>query len=147
MVRNSYLKLSYALFRTICKCDINISSGKFQLTKHFSSKKKWKNALNKASVGEIQLNLATMLAEGTRQKTIEEKTKEGIIRTAELLAEHNLSINLMDHMIYFINAVCPDLSVYKKIKIKRIKITSFEKCNRNISSRKFNKFDEQINLA
>lgn len=107
----------------ICKCDINIGAGKVQLCKHSESLKHQKSIQKAETSSGSQQNIADMFAQSTNKISVEQKAKEGIIRTAGFLAEHNLPMNLMEHFIDYLNAVCIDSEIAKKIKAGRTKIT------------------------
>ncbi|XP_050516405.1 uncharacterized protein LOC126891268 [Diabrotica virgifera virgifera] len=107
----------------ICRCDINITAGKVQLSKHSESSKHIKSVQNIEANSGRQQNIADMFSASTSKLNVEENVKEGIIRTAGLLAEHNLPMNLMEHLIDYLNAVCKDSEIAKKIKAGRTKIT------------------------
>jgi hypothetical protein len=77
----------------------------------------------------------------------ERKVKEGELRVAAFLSEHNLSFHLVDHLQNLIKEVCKDSETAKSLKLGRTKATGlvknvlgkeqFEKVCRDLQTSKF----------
>lgn len=74
-------------------------------------------------------------------KSVEEITKKSDLHLAAFVSEHNLSYNLMTHLVKLLPKVCPDSEVAKKITCGRTKCSAIVK---NCIGKK--QLDELVNI-
>ncbi|XP_066981042.1 zinc finger protein 862-like [Macrobrachium rosenbergii] len=65
----------------------------------------------------------TSMASVSGQSTLDANVKEGEIRLAAFVVEHNLPINVMTHLPQLMQSVCKDSSIARKIASSRTKTT------------------------
>lgn len=58
-----------------------------------------------------------------KSTSLEKSVKQSEIRIAAFVVEHNIPINVMEHFLDLIRAVCPDSEVAKNITCGRTKTT------------------------
>lgn len=71
-----------------------------------------------------QPTVSSFFQKGFAEKDLELKVKEGEIRLAAFVVEHNLSMRVMEHLPELLRAVCSDSTIAKKIKCGRTKVKS-----------------------
>lgn len=100
-----------------CKvCNKDGKAGKSELEKHASGKKHISN------MGARKKTVSVLSMPGFSGKSKQEKqVKEGEIRLAAYISEHNVPFMSMDHLVPLIKAVCPDSEIAKKLKCGRTK--------------------------
>ena len=100
-----------------CKvCNKDGKAGKSELEKHAAGKKHISN------MGARKKTVSVLSMPGFSGKSKQEKqVKEGEIRLAAYISEHNVPFTSMDHLVPLIKAVCPDSEIAKKLKCGRTK--------------------------
>uniref|UniRef100_A0A6P7GV51 Uncharacterized protein LOC114347101 n=1 Tax=Diabrotica virgifera virgifera TaxID=50390 RepID=A0A6P7GV51_DIAVI len=101
-----------------CTCDIRIARGKGEIKKHVTSAKH----IKLQSTVTSQPSVMSMLTKQT--KNVDVKVKEGVLRLAGFMAEHNLPLRLMEHIPPLIKSICTDSEIAKAIKCGRTKMTN-----------------------
>ncbi|XP_044766248.1 uncharacterized protein LOC123322369 [Coccinella septempunctata] len=99
----------------ICNKDINIASGKDALRKHSSSQGHL--ASSKSLKAQPKISSFTV----AKNPIPEIQVKQGEIRLASFVAEHNLPFTIMEHLPKLIQAVCPDSKIAKDLKCSTTK--------------------------
>lgn len=61
-----------------------------------------------------------------RLDTWKQKVKEGEIKPATLLAEHNVAFQMVDHLLPLMKSVAPDPKILKDMQMKRRKCILIE---------------------
>ncbi|XP_063230874.1 uncharacterized protein LOC134535624 [Bacillus rossius redtenbacheri] len=119
-----------------CMCDLSASAaGKVEIEKHSKGKKHLTN-VTAVSKQHTLLDMPSM----NKKIKLETQVKEGEIRLAAFLAEHNLPFNIMEHLPQLIKSVCPDSTVASHLVCKRTKATAIVKnVTGKISSQNLNK--------
>lgn len=114
-----FLGNDYA-FCTICTVDLNIArGGKSDILRHSKTAKHEKNKAKLRGQRSLQ-EMSSFRA----QTSTEKLAKEGEIRLSSFVVEHNLSLNIMEHLPNLIKSVCPDSEVAKSITCGRTKTTN-----------------------
>lgn len=80
--------------------------------------------LKSISAVKGQSSVQQLFEKQSLKKNIDQKAKEGTIRFAAFITEHNLSMRLMDHLPTLVKNVCTDSEIAKSIKCGRTKITN-----------------------
>ncbi|CAH2001422.1 unnamed protein product [Acanthoscelides obtectus] len=101
-----------------CSCDILIARGKGEIKKHITTAKHIK------SISTIKSQPSVASVFGKKSKNIDEKAKEGVLRLAGFIAEHNLPIRLMEHISNLVKSICTDSEIAQAIKCIRTKMTN-----------------------
>ncbi|KAL4704260.1 hypothetical protein ACJJTC_016278 [Scirpophaga incertulas] len=101
-------KGEYFAFCTFCKTDLSIGSGE-------------KNDLFKHTKSSVSQKLITNLFSNV------EPVKRGEIFLAAFITEHNIPINVMEHMPQLLKSICPDSQIAKSINCDRTKTTAIMK--------------------
>ncbi|KAF9821521.1 hypothetical protein SFRURICE_014285 [Spodoptera frugiperda] len=105
---------SYAYCKS-CNKDINITSGKDAIKKHSSSQAHSVSSKNIKSQPKISSFTVT------KTQTSDILIKQGEIRLASFVAEHNLPFTIMEHLPKLMQAVCPDSKIAKEINCSSTK--------------------------
>lgn len=93
------------------------------MTKHGETAKHKKSC--QATVG--QKSISDLFPKNKSNEDLETKIKEGEIRIAAFVAEHNLPLRTMDHLPTLFGAVCSDSAIAKRIKCGGTRLTSILK--------------------
>ncbi|CAH1958995.1 unnamed protein product [Acanthoscelides obtectus] len=101
-----------------CSCDNLIARGKGEIKKHITTAKHIK------SISTIKSQPSVASVFGKKSKNIDEKAKEGVLRLAGFIAEHNLPIRLMEHISNLVKSICTDSEIAQAIKCIRTKMTN-----------------------
>lgn len=62
-----------------------------------------------------------------KTKNIDYKAKEGVLRLAGFLTEHNLPMKIMEHLPSLVKTICPDSEIAQSIKCSRTKMSNIIK--------------------
>ena len=90
--------------RAYCKaCDCELNAKKSKLKKHAGGQK---HKTNVSSAARQPTLLSMSFARG--HSSLDKKVKEGEIRLAAFVAEHNLPMSIMTHLPQLIKCVCSD---------------------------------------
>lgn len=118
----SSAKGSTYAYCVVCCTDLTLKAGKGDLRKHANTKKH----LEKCALIKSQPSVLNIPS--TSRKSREEETvKSSEIRFAAFISEHDLPFTIAEHLPHFIQAVCPDSAVAKKLKCGRTKATAIVK--------------------
>lgn len=113
-------KGDYFAFCTFCNTDLSIgSAGKNDLFRHTKTNKH----INSSPGGSSSQTLLTDLFSN---KNIE-PVKRGEILLAAFIAEHNIPMNVMEHLPQLLKNVCPDSQIAKSISCDRTKTSAILK--------------------
>lgn len=105
-------------FCDACHVHISVSAGKMEVQRH-SATKKHQEMCSKAKLPSV---LDMPLVSGKTK--IDKSVRDGEIRLAAFICEHDLPIRTVEHMPALIQAICPDSNIAKQIKCGRTKLTS-----------------------
>lgn len=113
-------KGDYFAFCTFCNTDLSVgSAGKNDLFRHAKTNKHQNSSPGGSSS-------QTLLTDLFSNKNIE-PVKRGEILLAAFIAEHNIPMNVMEHLPQLIKNMCPDSQIAKSISCDRTKTTAIVK--------------------
>ncbi|CAK1597844.1 unnamed protein product [Parnassius mnemosyne] len=113
-------KGDYFAFCTFCNTDLSIgSAGKNDLFRHTKTNKH----VNSSPGGSSSQTLLTDLISNKNLEPV----KRGEILLAAFIAEHNIPMNIMEHLPQLIKNMCPDSQIAKSISCDRTKTTAIVK--------------------
>lgn len=105
--------------RAYCKaCDCEINAKKSEIEKHVQREKHKSNVRNSSK--QPTLTSLPSVSNPLREKQV----KEGEIKLAAFVVEHNLPLNIMTHLPELMRSVCKDSEIAKKIVSSRTKTTA-----------------------
>lgn len=94
---------------------LSVSAGKLNLDHHMTTVK------HKANCKKLVQQPTILQATSTQESPSDRPAKEGEVRMAIFIAEHNLPIAVADHLLKFIRQVCEDFEIAKKVACARMK--------------------------
>lgn len=101
-----------------CKsCGDNNKGGLSAVKKHEKTEKHIKNF-------KLISSSKSIVESFKKPNLLESQTKEGELRIAAFIAEHNIAFRTADHLTELIKSVCPDSNIAKKISCDYTKCTS-----------------------
>lgn len=105
--------------RAYCKaCDCELNAKKSELEKHAQGQK------HKSSIRSVSKQPTLMSLPSVSNPMRGKNVKEGEIKLAAFVVEHNLPLNIMTHLPELIRSVCKDSDIAKKIASSRTKTTA-----------------------
>ncbi|KAK3869381.1 hypothetical protein Pcinc_025308 [Petrolisthes cinctipes] len=126
-------------FCSACKAHLSLNAGKVDIRRHAVGKKHTKN-LTMASGQRSVLDLPSV----SGNQSIERQVKEGEIRLASFICEHDIPIRVVDHIPQLLHAICPDSQIAKNMKCGRTKLTSVVN---NVTGKQNDKYLEKTPLS